>query len=342
MHTDKGNTIRYDHLVLVPGATPKKLPIPGADLENVFTMRGIKDAQEIVGRLDENTRVAIIGSSFIGLELAGAIAGREKKPKSIDVIGVDKVPFAAILGPEIGEALRKKLESQGVKFHMEATIEKLAPSESDSGKVGKVIIKDSDDVPCDILVMGTGVAPATGFLKGSTISLNDDGSVDVDEYMQVFDHKNIWAAGDIATYPSLPQGGPGDSIERRRVEHWNLAGDQGRVIGENIAIPNAFPKKAYTRAPYFWSSLGGGLRYVGTSSSKPDDIYIDGDLSVDGMSFVAYYGKEGKPFAVASIKKDPYVSQASELLRLNQMPTMEEVKKGKNIMEITIGGKAGN
>lgn len=332
---DQAATVSYDHLVLVPGGDPKRLPIDGANLEKVFTLRGIQDAQQIVAQVNENARVAIIGTSFIGMEVAGAIAG--KKPKSVDIIGMDAVPFTAILGEELGRALQAKVASQGVTFHMEASVERIEASKDDPKAVGAVVTKQGR-IECDVLILGTGVGPATGFLKNAQgIELNKDQSVNVDEYMNVKGLENVWAAGDIATYPSL---GGNDSHEMRRVEHWNLAGDQGRVIGQNIATPD--DRKKYTRAPYFWSSVGGGLRYVGNSSSKPDDIHIDGKLGVDDLSFVAYFGSKGQPFAVASIKKDPYVSKASELFRLGQMPSMDELKQGKNILEIELKGKIGN
>jgi NADPH-dependent 2,4-dienoyl-CoA reductase/sulfur reductase-like enzyme len=127
VETNKGDKISYDKLVLAPGSQTKKLPIDGVDLEGIYTLRGLEDTQAIVAGkfrsagdtcqhqaheytshsigINENTRVAIIGTSFIGMELAGSIM--KKGPKSVDVIGTDPVPFEKILGADIGKAIQK-------------------------------------------------------------------------------------------------------------------------------------------------------------------------------------------------------------------------------------------
>jgi NADPH-dependent 2,4-dienoyl-CoA reductase/sulfur reductase-like enzyme len=105
VETSKGDKVSYDKLVLAPGSSTKKLPIDGVDLEGIFTLRDLQDTQAIVDGITPETRVAIIGTSFIGLELAGSIM--KKGPKSVDVIGMDAVPFAKILGPDVGKAIQK-------------------------------------------------------------------------------------------------------------------------------------------------------------------------------------------------------------------------------------------
>ncbi|KAJ9123231.1 hypothetical protein QFC22_001426 [Naganishia vaughanmartiniae] len=326
--TDKAGaeSIKYDHLVIATGGHPKKLPIEGADLDNVCLLRTIEDAQKIVAGLDENAKVAIIGTSFIGMELAGAVL--KKKPASIDVIGVDAVPFAKILGEKIGGAILKDLESQGVKFHMESNIEKIAPSESDSKKVGSVVLKNASDIPATIVIMGTGVQPATAFLADSGFKLEDDKGIAVDEYLQVEGKQNIYALGDIAHWPDHKSG------EKRRIEHWQVASNQGRTIGQNISAPEK--KQAYRKAPFFWSSVGKGLRYVSTQNGF-DDIFIDGDVDKE-LKFVAYYAKGDEVVAVSSMQRDPYVAKSVELLTVGKMPSFSDIKNGKNILDVDIVG----
>jgi hypothetical protein len=136
--------------------------------------------------------------------------------------------------------------------------------------------------------MGTGVQPATGFLADSGFKLEDDKGIAVDEYLQVEGKQHIYALGDIAHWPEYKSG------EKRRIEHWQVAvspvrvmsrccrltflhtqSNQGRTIGQNIAVPEK--RLAYRKAPFFWSSIGKGLRYVSTQNGF-DDIYIDGDV----------------------------------------------------------------
>lgn len=117
--------------------------------------------------------------------------------------------------------------------------------------------------------MGTGVGPSTSFLKDSGFELEKDGGIAVDEYLRVKGHQNIYAIGDIAHYPQYP------AKFQRRVEHWNVAGNHGREVAHNIAKPN--DQVAYTKIPIFWSSVGKGLRYLGTGAGF-DDTYTDGNV----------------------------------------------------------------
>ena len=117
--------------------------------------------------------------------------------------------------------------------------------------------------------MGTGVSPATEFLKASGFSLEKDGGIATDEYLRVKGYSNIYAIGDIAHYPQYP-----DKFQRR-VEHWNVAGNQGREVAHSITRPHDLV--AFTKVPIFWSSVGKGLRYVGTGAGF-DDSFTDGSL----------------------------------------------------------------
>lgn len=109
MHTASGETYKYDHLVLSPGGKPRKLPLPGADLEGVVTLRSVQDTKKITSAITKESDIVLIGTSFISMELAGAII--KKEPKSVTLVGVDEVPFEAILGREIGTAIQKVRES---------------------------------------------------------------------------------------------------------------------------------------------------------------------------------------------------------------------------------------
>jgi NADPH-dependent 2,4-dienoyl-CoA reductase/sulfur reductase-like enzyme/nitrite reductase/ring-hydroxylating ferredoxin subunit len=318
-------SLSYQKLVIATGGTPRRLPIEGADLGGVTTFRGVQDATVVDAALKEGTRLVIIGSSFIGLEIAGAISKR--KLASIDIVGMDEVPFQSILGKEVGSALKKYYEAQGVKFHMSTQVQKIVPKEEDSSIVGGVVI-GGETLPADFVVMAVGVTPATQFLEGSGIPLEKDGAIKVDQFLNVqgisTGDKDVYAIGDVALYPQV-------TGEYTRIEHWNVAGNHGRALGATLSgSPRPFHK-----VPVFWS--GQGLRYCGVGSGF-DDTIIVGD--VDSLKFVAYYAKDGKIVAVASMQNDPVVSKASELLRLGLMPTPEEIRNGADILsaDITVPG----
>jgi NADPH-dependent 2,4-dienoyl-CoA reductase/sulfur reductase-like enzyme len=101
--TTSSGEYSYDHLILAPGAKPKKIPIEGKDLDNVVTLRHVGDAAGINKMITKESEVVIIGTSFIGMEVAMAVL--KKEPKSVNMVGVDDIPFKAILGEEIGKAI---------------------------------------------------------------------------------------------------------------------------------------------------------------------------------------------------------------------------------------------
>jgi len=266
-----GTTFPYETLVLATGGLPRRLPIDGASLSNVYTMRGVEDAQKIDAACQEGKRLVVIGSSFISMELVVAVSSR--KLTSIDVVGQDSVPFESVLGKEVGRGLMKFHESKGVHFHMNAQVSKIVPSPDDSAKAAAVVVKSSAGertLPADAIIMGVGVGPATEFLKsgqskGFEGALDKSGAVLVDEYLRVKGLQGVYAIGDIAMYPQ-----PGTG-ELRRIEHWNVAGNQGRATGKTIAEGKGQP---YVKIPVFWSAQGQQLRYCGVGAGFEDVIIV--------------------------------------------------------------------
>ncbi|KAJ7749504.1 hypothetical protein DFH07DRAFT_828598 [Mycena maculata] len=317
---DGKDSVVYDKLILAPGGEPRRLPVPGVDLANVYTVRGVESTKQVDAAAQEGKRMVVIGSSFISMEIVAAVAKR--KLASIDVIGMEEHPFELVLGKEVGKALQKYHESQGVKFHMSTKVEKIVPQEGDETLAGGVVV-NGETLPCDFVIMGVGVAPATQFLKDGSIPLERDGGVKVDEYLKVPGNPDVYAVGDIAYYPQVETG------EFRRIEHWNVAGNQGRAVGKTIAgSPQPFLK-----VPIFWSAQGQNIRYCGIGSGY-DDIFIKGNP--DELKFIAYYIKSGKVVAVTTMQNDPVVSYSSELLRLGLMPSPEELRAGKDPLTVDI------
>ncbi|KAI0636226.1 hypothetical protein C8Q77DRAFT_1102224 [Trametes polyzona] len=321
--------VPYETLVLASGGVPRRLPIEGKDLSNVLTLRGVEDAKKIDAAVKEGKRLVVIGSSFISMELVVAVTSR--KLASIDVIGQEEFPFELVLGKEIGAGLKKFHESKGVKFHPQSKVEKIVASESDPSQAGAVIVTSSSGqsttLPADVVVMGVGVAPATEYLKSSKgfeQVVDKSGAVHVDEFLRVKSLDNVYAIGDIALYPQ-----PGTG-EGRRIEHWNVAGNHGRAVGKTIAEGKGQP---FVKIPVFWSAQGQQLRYCGVGAGY-DEVHIDGNP--EELKFVAYYAKGGKIVALASMQRDPIVVKGSELLRLGLMPTLAEIKAGKDILSVDV------
>ncbi|KZO98995.1 hypothetical protein CALVIDRAFT_544533 [Calocera viscosa TUFC12733] len=313
-----GEKVGYEKLVLAPGAWPSRLPIPGTDLENVFTLRNVDDTKKMQGLKGKGKNIVVIGSSFISMELVAVVMKNE--PASLHVIGMETVPFERVLGKEIGGALLKFFENNGVTFHMSEKTTKInGTNQAESVELGNGTV-----LKADFVVMGVGVRPATQFLQGNAaFTLERDGGIVVDKDLYVKGHSDVFAIGDIAHYPQAP------SENVRRVEHWNVATDHGRAVGATIAGT----EKPYGRVPIFWSALGQQLRYCGIGTSF-DDVIIQG--KPEELKFLAYYVSGDKVVAVASMQNDPVVMKCAELLRHEIMPSPAELKEGKDPMSIDI------
>ncbi|KAK1518149.1 hypothetical protein CPAR01_15798 [Colletotrichum paranaense] len=323
--TKKGDSVPYTKLILATGGTPRNLPLQGFKvLGNIFTLRTAHDTQKIVKAIgDKGKKIVIVGSSFIGMEVANATA----KENTVTVIGMEKVPLERVLGEKIGAGIQKSLEKNGVKFHMNAGVDKAEPSATDAANVGAVYLKDGTKLEADLVILGVGVAPATEFLReNKVIRLEDDGSIKTNENFEIVGLKDVYAIGDIATYPYH---GPGGDGRYTRIEHWNVAQNAGRSVANNI-INSAVKTPHFI--PVFWSALGSQLRYCGNTVGGWDDVVIQGN--VEESAFVAYYTNGETVVAMASMGKDPAMVQSAELMSLGKMPSKSELAKGLDITTI--------
>lgn len=144
--TKSNQTYPYTNLVLATGGTPKALPLPGfKELSNIFLLRQIPHVQAILSAVgdDKGKNIVIIGSSFIGMEVANALSANN----SVTVVGMEGTPLERVMGAQIGQILQSKLEKSGVKFRMSASVDSAQPSESDPSVVGSVRLKDGPSSP---------------------------------------------------------------------------------------------------------------------------------------------------------------------------------------------------
>ncbi|KAK4184431.1 cytochrome P450 [Podospora australis] len=325
--TKAGGKFAYTKLVLATGGTPRVLPLQGFKvLGNIFTLRNVGDAKKINEAIGEKgKKIVIIGSSFIGMELAVATSNGN----DVTVVGMEKVPLERILGEKVGGAIQKLVESKGVKFYMSAGVEKAEPSTSNPSTVGSVHLKDGTKLDADLVILGVGVVPATEYLKdNSVVELQQDGSLKVDEYFSVVGLKDVYAIGDIASFPYHGPAGDGKYV---RIEHWNVAQKAGRIVAGHITNPARADIQSQVFAPIFWSALGAQMRYAGnTQANGYDDVVVQG--SFDEGKWVAYYTKGETVVAMASMGKDPAMAQFAQLLPLGKLPSKTELQNGLDIL----------
>ncbi|MEH1785560.1 MAG: FAD-dependent oxidoreductase [Nostoc sp.] len=302
-----GDSLTYDALLVATGGKPRQLDIPGADLQNIFTLRSFADSDRILTAIKQKGKAIVIGSSFIGMETAASLS---QQGLQVTVVSPDSVPFKKTLGEEIGKIFQQVHEENGVSFKFE----RKAVEFTGSDKVEAVILDNGDRLQADIVIVGVGVQPATDFLEGVEL-YPKDGSVVVDEYLCAGD--GIYAAGDIARYPDWR------TSKSIRVEHWRVAAQQGRIAAHNMA---GKPVK-FRGLPFFWTmQFKFSLRYIGHAQSW-DEMIVHGDLQK--QQFVAFYIKNNQVLAAATSHRDTEAAAISELMRLNQMPTVEELRRGK-------------
>lgn len=303
-----GSSLKYDKLLLASGSIPQRLNVPGASLENISTLRNPDNANFIKSNVKDDSRIVIIGSSFIGMETAASLTGREEQNLSITIVSADSVPFQRVLGEEIGQMYRKLHEENGISFRLNAKLSGFAGN----GKVEEVILNNGEKLPADFVLMGVGVQPATSFLKD--MDLNPDGSLTVDKHFQFAE--DIYAAGDIASFIDWRTG------ERIRIEHWRLAEQHGRIAAHNMAEKEA----EYRSIPFFWTNqLRVNLGYMGYVKEW-DEIIIQGDLAK--REFSAYYVKDSRILGAAVAGSDVQKTAIAELMRTDQMPKPDELRKG--------------
>jgi apoptosis-inducing factor 3 len=289
-----GERIPFDRLLLATGAEPVRPSISGAKPSDVLVLRSLDDSRAIIERAETARRAAVLGASFIGLEVAASLRSRNIE---VHVVAPEQRPMERILGPEFGDFVRALHEEHGVVFHLQTTASAI------DGK--QVRLADGSAIEADLIVAGLGVRPRVGLAESA--GLRVDGGVVVDACLETT-APGIFAAGDIARWPDAHSG------ESIRIEHWVVAERQGQVAALNMLGA----RERFSAVPFFWSQhYDIPINYVG-HAERWDEIAVEG--SIAGKDCLARFKRDGRTLAVASIFRDLQSLEAEVSLERESAP----------------------
>ena len=276
---DGGDVIGFDTLVLGLGGTPRRLPdvVPA---ENVLTLRSLRDSQAIRQALERTSRLLLIGAGFIGAEVG---ASARQLGKEVLLVEAAAVPLSRALGKEVGEIYATIHRSKGVDVRTGTKVEEWHTIGS---RVIGVTLSDGRREEVDLVLEAVGIEPNLDLPTVLGLPL-EGGGVRVNEALRATE--DVYCAGDIAFHLHPVLGRP------IRVEHWEVAKNQGRGIAADIVGGDV----AYTKLPYFWSDqYDVNLEYRGNASGDDRAVWR-GDRA--GLAFSVFYLRDGLVDAVLSM-----------------------------------------
>lgn len=238
---DDGQEISFDTLLLATGAAPRRLPVPGADLPNVFYLRTVEDADRLRHAIDSAhkqhlpstptplagtqpvpgrpPRVAVIGTGLLGLELASTLT---QLGLHVDLFSKDPHPYYKYAGDLPGKSVARYVESRGVTFHPNSPVASL----QGDGRAQRVVTTTGQSTPCDLVVVAIGIVPHKELLRGTPIAAERAILTDAAGQTNV---PGIFAAGDCAARFDPLFG------KHRLTDHWDSAVDTGAIAGAAMA-----------------------------------------------------------------------------------------------------------
>ena len=273
-----GDTLQYDHLALTTGSIPRRLPAAiGGDLTGIYTVRTLADVDAMRGEFTAGRRVVVIGGGYIGLEAAAVAA---KLGLSVTVVEMAPRILQRVAAPETSDFMRALHHLHGVTIIEGTGLDRLLGE----GRVTAARLTDGRELPCDFVIAGVGILPATALAELASVALEN--GIKTDAHGRTSD-PHIWAAGDCASFPHVNG--------RIRLESVQNAIDQAELVAENILGAEAH----YVPMPWFWSDqfdcklqiagLNTGYDHIVTRGPEGDAVsywYYKGDtlLAVDAMN----------------------------------------------------------
>jgi 3-phenylpropionate/trans-cinnamate dioxygenase ferredoxin reductase subunit len=299
-----GGAYHYERLLVATGGAPRRLPIPGGDLEGICYYRYLDDYLRVREKAVQGATAAVIGGGFIGSEIAAAL-----NMQGVDVTMIFPSEYLCdrVFPDYLGTAIQRHYVERGIKVlagDMPVSIERAGEKFITHTASGK-------EARSDILIAGVGIEPETGLAGAAGLRVGN--GIEVNEYLMT-SGADVYAAGDNASFPYQALG------IRTRVEHWDNALTQGRFAGRNMAGAG----ERYDYMPYFFSDLFEfGYEAVGEVSSKLETL---ADWQKENEKGVIYYLKDGVVRGAMMCDVWDKVPAARELIRSGTLGSPERLR----------------
>ncbi|HEX8051381.1 MAG TPA: FAD/NAD(P)-binding oxidoreductase [Thermoleophilaceae bacterium] len=300
-----GERIGYDRLLLATGAAPRRLPVPGADLDGVHYLHSGQDADLLAAAATRAEHVVVVGTGWIGSEAAASL---RQLGRQVTLLGPDSAPLARVLGPEVAGVYRDLHADHGVRLVLGARVTGFRGH----GRVDAVVTEDGRAIECDLVLVGAGAVPRTELAEAAGLPVGN--GVLVNEQLEAVGAAGVYAAGDVAAawHPRYQT--------YLRVEHWANALNQGPAAARNM-LGRSMP---YARLPYFYSDQYDlGMEYTGFATTW-DDVVFRGDTGA--REFIAFWLHDGRVVAGMNVNVWDVTEPIQELIRSRSQVDMDALR----------------
>jgi len=300
-----GGHLDYDAVIIATGSRPRPLPIEGADLENVFELRGLSDVEHIQPKMIPGHRLVIVGAGYIGLE-AAAVA--RQLGLEVTVLEMEQRALARVTSPVISSFYEALHMEHGVDVRCGA---RLGSLKGKDGKLTHAVLASGEEIEADMVLAGIGIIPNVELAQAAGLPCKN--GIIVDEDARTSDPR-IFAAGDCTVRPLAHYARTG------RLESVHNAIEQGKLAAAAIM---GKPRPALD-CPWFWSDQYDIKLQIAGLSQGHDEVVVRGDI--EAKKFAAFYKKNGRLIAVDAINSPPEFIASKRLIMSGASVASETLK----------------